>query len=46
MHARTARKEEVLMMRRVFCDAKAHDAKKKDIHERDKDTKSVKTLNI
>ena len=45
MHARTARKEEVLMMRRVFCDAKAHDAKR-DIHERDKDTKSFKTLNI
>ena len=44
IHARTARKEEVLM-RRVFCDAKAHNAKR-DIHERDKDTKSVKTLNI
>ena len=44
MHARTARKEEVLM-RRVFCDAKAHNAKR-DTHEREKDTKSAKTLNI
>ena len=39
IHARTARKEEVLM-RRVFCDAKAHNAKR-EIHTRETKTQKA-----
>ena len=42
-YTRTARKEEEVL-RRAFCDAKKR--ARKDTHEREKEQKSVKTLNI